>query len=57
MKAHLERIIGHLSIVEDLMFSGSITPETMLLAASVGEEDRPVLATFTEDVPNGARLK
>ena len=29
----------------------------MLLAASVGEEDRPVLATFTEDVPNGARLK
>jgi methionyl-tRNA synthetase len=29
----------------------------MLLAASVGEDDRPVLATFTEDVPNGARLK
>ena len=29
----------------------------MLLAASVGEEGRPVLATFTEDVPNGARLK
>jgi methionyl-tRNA synthetase len=29
----------------------------MLLAASVGEGDRPVLATFTEDVPNGARLK
>ncbi len=29
----------------------------MLLAASVGEEDKPVLATFLEDVPNGARLK
>jgi methionyl-tRNA synthetase len=29
----------------------------MLLAASVGEQGRPVLATFTEDVPNGARLK
>ncbi len=29
----------------------------MLLAASVGDEDRPVLATFGEEVPNGARLK
>jgi methionyl-tRNA synthetase len=29
----------------------------MVLAASVGEAGRPVLATFTEDVPNGARLK
>jgi methionyl-tRNA synthetase len=29
----------------------------MVLAASVGEEGRPVLATFTEDVPNGAKLK
>jgi methionyl-tRNA synthetase len=29
----------------------------MLLAASVGDEGRPVLATFLEDVPNGARLK
>lgn len=29
----------------------------MLLAASVGEDGRPVLATFWEDVPNGARLK
>lgn len=29
----------------------------MVLAASVGAEGRPVLATFTEDVPNGARLK
>jgi methionyl-tRNA synthetase len=29
----------------------------MVLAASVGAEGRPVLATFAEDVPNGARLK
>ena len=29
----------------------------MLLAASVGGEDKPVLATFLEDVPNGAKLK
>ncbi|MGI9105100.1 MAG: methionine--tRNA ligase subunit beta, partial [Pyrinomonadaceae bacterium] len=29
----------------------------MVLAASIGDEGRPVLATFTEDVPNGARLK
>lgn len=29
----------------------------MLLAASVGEDDKPALATFAEDVPNGARLK
>lgn len=29
----------------------------MVLAASVGEQGRPVLATFTEEVPNGARLK
>jgi methionyl-tRNA synthetase len=29
----------------------------MLLAASVGETGKPVLATFGEDVPNGTRLK
>ena len=29
----------------------------MIVAASVGEEGRPVLATFGEDVPNGVRLK
>ena len=29
----------------------------MLVAASVGKEDRPVLVTFIEDVPNGARLR
>lgn len=29
----------------------------MIVAASVGKEDRPVLVTFTEDVPNGARLR
>ncbi len=29
----------------------------MILAASVGEQGKPVLAGFLEDVPNGARLK
>jgi len=29
----------------------------MLLAASVEDEGKPVIATFTEEVPNGARLK
>jgi methionyl-tRNA synthetase len=29
----------------------------MLLAASFGEEGKPVIATFTEEVPNGSRLK
>lgn len=29
----------------------------MVCAASVGDEGRPVLATFTEDVPNGTRLR
>jgi methionyl-tRNA synthetase len=29
----------------------------MLLAASLGEEGKPVIATFAENVPNGARLK
>jgi methionyl-tRNA synthetase len=29
----------------------------MIVAATVGEEERPVLVTFKEDVPNGARLK
>jgi methionyl-tRNA synthetase len=29
----------------------------MIVAASVGPEGRPVLATFAEDVPAGAKLK
>ncbi|MBI1982696.1 MAG: methionine--tRNA ligase [Acidobacteria bacterium] len=29
----------------------------MIVAATLGEEGRPVLVTFKEDVPNGARLK
>jgi methionyl-tRNA synthetase len=29
----------------------------MVVAASVGDEGRPVIATFAEDVPNGARLR
>jgi methionyl-tRNA synthetase len=34
-----------------------IESQGMLVAASVGKEDRPVLVTFVEDVPNGARLR
>jgi methionyl-tRNA synthetase len=29
----------------------------MIVAASVGEEGKPVLVTFKEDVPKGARLR
>jgi len=29
----------------------------MIVAASVGEDGKPVLATFKEDVPKGTRLK
>ncbi|MEK7832678.1 MAG: methionine--tRNA ligase, partial [Acidobacteriota bacterium] len=29
----------------------------MILAASIGDEGRPVLAGFLEEVPNGAKLK
>lgn len=35
MRAHLERIIGHLAITEDLMRYGSLTPETIQLALLV----------------------
>jgi len=36
LKAHLERLVGHLSMTEDLMLYGSITPATLQYAASVG---------------------
>jgi methionyl-tRNA synthetase len=55
-----EKLVGR-----KLVFVANLKPrklrgfesQGMVLAASVGEEGRPVLATFTEDVPNGARLK
>ena len=55
-----ERLVGR-----KLVFVTNLKPrklrglesQGMVLAASVGEEGRPVLATFTEDVPNGTRLK
>ena len=34
-----------------------IDEDLAALLASVGEEGKPVIATFAEDVPNGARLK
>jgi uncharacterized protein (TIGR03437 family) len=36
LRAHLERIIGHLSVAEDLLLDGVIAPETAQLASSVG---------------------
>jgi hypothetical protein len=29
----------------------------MILAASIGDEGKPILAGFSEQVPNGAKLK
>ncbi|MDT5294266.1 MAG: methionyl-tRNA synthetase, partial [Acidobacteriota bacterium] len=55
-----ERLVGRkLVIVSNLKPRKlrGFESQGMVLAASVGEEGRPVLATFTEDVPNGARLK
>jgi len=34
-----------------------VESDGMVLAASVGEHGKPILATFKEDVPKGARLK
>ena len=34
-----------------------IESQGMIVAASLGEEGQPALASFLEDVPNGARLK
>jgi methionyl-tRNA synthetase len=55
-----ERLVGRkLVIVSNLKPRKlrGFESQGMVLAASVGEEGRPVLATFAEDVPNGARLK
>jgi uncharacterized protein (TIGR03437 family) len=46
VKAHLERIIGHLSITEDLMLHGSIAPETAQLAAAVGARSDLIIGTL-----------
>ena len=54
-----EALIGKKVVIvanlEPRKFRG-IESNGMIVAASVGKEDRPVLVTFTEDVPNGARL-
>ncbi len=55
-----EKLVGR-----KLIFVANLQPrklrglesQGMVLAASIGEEGKPVLATFIEDVPNGARLK
>jgi methionyl-tRNA synthetase len=55
-----ERMIGRkLVVVANLKPRKlrGLESQGMILAASVGEEGRPVVATFAEEVPNGARLK
>jgi methionyl-tRNA synthetase len=55
-----ERLIGRkIAVVTNLKprKMRGLESQGMLLAASVGDEGKPVLATFMEDVPNGARLK
>ena len=47
MKAHLQRIIGHLSIAQDLMLHGVITPQTAQLAAAVGARSDLVIGTLS----------
>jgi len=55
-----ETLVGRKVVIianlEPRKFRG-IESNGMIVAASVGKEDRPVLVTFTEDVPNGARLR
>jgi len=46
MKAHLERTIGHLSITQDLMLYGSVTPATAQLAAAVGARTDVVIGAL-----------
>lgn len=55
-----EKMIGRKVIVVANLKPRSLRgfeSQGMILAASVGDEGRPVIATFSEDVPNGARLK
>ena len=55
-----EKMIGHKVVVVTNLKPRKLRgleSQGMILAASFGEEGRPVVATFTEDVPNGARLK
>src|SRR5256714_4358285 len=55
-----EKLIGRKIVVVANLKPGKLRGhewQGMLLAASVGDEGKPVIATFAEDVPNGARLK
>jgi methionyl-tRNA synthetase len=55
-----EKLIGRKVIVvanlEPRKLRGLLS-QGMILAASIGEEGRPILAGFLEEVPNGAKLK
>ena len=55
-EALLGRKVVIITNLEPRKFRG-IESNGMIVAASVGKENRPVLVTFTEDVPNGARLR
>ncbi len=55
-----EKLIGRKVVVVANLKSRKLRgfeSQGMVVAASIGEEGRPVIATFVEDVPNGARLK
>ena len=55
-----EKLIGRKVVVVENLKPRKLRgyeSQGMVVAASYGEEGRPVICTFTEDVPNGARLK
>ena len=55
-----EKLIGRKVVIVANLKSRKLRgfeSQGMVCAASVGDEGKPVLATFIEDVPNGARLK
>ncbi len=55
-----EKLVGRKVVVVANLKSRKLRgheSQGMVVAASIGEQGRPVIATFTEDVPNGARLK
>jgi methionyl-tRNA synthetase len=55
-----EKLVGHKVVIVANLKPRKLRgyeSQGMVVAASYGDEGRPVIATFTEDVPNGARLK
>ena len=56
-----EKLIGRKVVIVANLARGScadlLESNGMIVAASVGEDGKPVLASFLEDVPVGAKLK